>query len=114
MSNSLKNLLLGIFLSVNIIIDFRRENFKSGYTIRACQYLLCLAFIVFIPVIFTSGAVTSITTDLNTNQKQYEIGYSPGFCLGSAILSIIVFTISMYLGKGCRCCNQTPPVDAYI
>ncbi|UMM37617.1 hypothetical protein L5515_009337 [Caenorhabditis briggsae] len=89
-----------------------REDFKTGYTIRACKYLLILAFIVFISVLFTSGAVTSNTTDFSVRERKYEIGYSPGFCLGSAILSLIVWMISMYLGKGFRCCNQTPPIDA--
>ncbi|ULT91849.1 hypothetical protein L3Y34_009503 [Caenorhabditis briggsae] len=93
-----------------------REEFKTGYTIRACKYLLILALIVSIPVFFTSGAVTLIITDSlittdSVRERKYEI-YSLGFCSGSAILSLIVGLISMYLGKGFCCCNQTPPIDA--
>ncbi|PIC13391.1 hypothetical protein B9Z55_027779 [Caenorhabditis nigoni] len=104
--------LMVIICSVNIIPDFRREVFKTGYTIRAVNYLGFLSFFAFGAVSFTTWPVISITNNINSIQEPYGIGYSPVFCAGSEILSLIILLISMYLAKAFRCCNQAPPIDA--
>ncbi|CAO4381352.1 unnamed protein product [Caenorhabditis nigoni] len=89
-----------------------REVFKTGYTIRAVNYLGFLSFFAFGAVSFTTWPVISITNNINSIQEPYGIGYSPVFCAGSEILSLIILLISMYLAKAFRCCNQAPPIDA--